>query len=57
MSTCVALGLAGAIAMAFNSDHRGENVTFGILAGLVCGGLVLVGYALGRLSRRTASPA
>lgn len=24
-AVCVALGLAGSIAMAFNSDHRGEN--------------------------------
>jgi high-affinity Fe2+/Pb2+ permease len=56
-AVCVGLGLAGAIAMAFNSDHRGENVTFGILAGLVCAGLVWVGYALGRISRRTVSAA
>jgi hypothetical protein len=53
----VALGLAGAIVMAFNSDHRGENLTFGILAGLACAGLVWVGFALGRISRRTVRPA
>jgi uncharacterized membrane protein AbrB (regulator of aidB expression) len=54
---CVALGGAGAIAAAFNSDHRLDNVTFGIGAGVVCAGLVWVGYALGRVSRRSARPA
>ncbi len=48
----VALGIAGAIVMAFDSDHRGENITFGILAGLVCAGLVWIGFGLGRISRR-----
>jgi drug/metabolite transporter (DMT)-like permease len=53
----VALGIAGAIVMAFDSDNRGENITFGILAGLVCAGLVWLGYALGRISRRSVRPA
>jgi high-affinity Fe2+/Pb2+ permease len=48
---CVALGVAGAIVMAFDSDSRSENITFGIVAGLVCAGLVWIGYALGRISR------
>jgi hypothetical protein len=43
--------------MAFDSDQRWENVTFGIVAGLVCAALVWLGYALGRISRRTARPA
>jgi peptidoglycan/LPS O-acetylase OafA/YrhL len=50
---CVALGAAGAVVMAFDPDHRLENVTFGIGAGLVCAGLVWLGYGLGRISRRT----
>jgi hypothetical protein len=54
---CVTLGVAGAIVMAFDSDQRWENVTFGIVAGLVCAALVWLGYALGRISRRTARPA
>jgi hypothetical protein len=55
---CVVLGIAGAVAMAVDSsDDRVGNVVFGIGAGLVCAGLVWLGYALGRISRRTASPA
>ena len=53
---CVALGIAGAVAMAFDSDERWENVSFGIGAGVVCAALVWLGYALGRISRR-ARPA
>jgi hypothetical protein len=50
----IALGVAGAVAMAIDSaDDRFENVTFGIGAGIVCAGLVWVGFALGRLSRRS----
>ncbi len=54
---CVALGVAGAIVMAFDSEDRVANVTFALFAGLVCGALVWLGYALGRISRRTARPA
>jgi drug/metabolite transporter (DMT)-like permease len=53
----IALGIAGAIVMAFDRDNRGENVKFGIVAGLVCAGLVWIGYALGRISRRSVRPA
>jgi membrane-bound metal-dependent hydrolase YbcI (DUF457 family) len=53
----VALGIVGAMLMAFNSDNRGANITFGILAGLVCAGLVWIGFALGRISRRSVRPA
>jgi len=54
---CITLGVVGAVAMAFNSDQRGENVTFGIVAGLASAGLVWLGYGLGRISRRTVRPA
>jgi len=40
-----------------NSESRGENITFGIGAGLVCAGLVWIGYALGRISRRSVRSA
>jgi hypothetical protein len=53
----VTLGIAGAIVMAFNSDNRGENITFGVLAGLICAGLVWIGYAFGRISRRSVGTA
>lgn len=54
---CLALGVAGAVAMAIDSaDDRLENVTFGIGAGIICSGLVWLGYALGRISRRSARP-
>jgi hypothetical protein len=53
----VALGLAGAVAMALDADHRIENISFGIGAGFVCGGLVWLDYALGRISRRSVRPA
>jgi uncharacterized membrane protein len=56
-ATCVALGAVGAVVMAFDPDHRLENVTFGIGAGLVCAGLVWLGYGLGRISRRTVRTA
>ena len=51
---CVALGAAGAIAMAFNADDRTNNIVFGLLAGIVCAALVWVGYGLGRVGRRAA---
>jgi len=55
---CVALGIAGAVAMAIDSaDDRLGNVVFGIGAGVVCAGLVWLGYTLGRISRHTASAA
>ncbi len=55
---CVVLGIAGAVAMAIDTaDDRFENVSFGIVAGLVCAGLVWAGYALGRISRRGVRPA
>ena len=55
---CVVLGIAGAVAMAIDSsEDRLGNVVFGIGAGVVCAGLVWLGYTLGRISRRTASPA
>jgi peptidoglycan/LPS O-acetylase OafA/YrhL len=54
---CVALGVAGAIAAAFNPDHRFDNVSFGLGAGLACAGLVWLGYGLGRVSRRATRPA
>jgi hypothetical protein len=54
----IALGVAGAVAMAIDSaDDRFENVTFGIGAGIVSAGLVWVGFALGRLSRRSVAAA
>jgi peptidoglycan/LPS O-acetylase OafA/YrhL len=56
-AVCVALGVAGAALMAFNPDQRFDNVTFGLGAGIVCAGLVWLGYALGRISRRTVRPA
>jgi hypothetical protein len=54
---CVALGLAGATAMGLDPDQRWENVSFGVVAGIVCAALVWLGYALGRISRRTVRPA
>jgi peptidoglycan/LPS O-acetylase OafA/YrhL len=54
---CVAVGVAGAAVMAFNPDQRIDNVTFGVGAGIVCAGLVWLGYGLGRISRRTVRPA
>jgi drug/metabolite transporter (DMT)-like permease len=56
-AVCVALGAAGALVMAFNADHRGENVTFGLAAGVACAALVWGGYALGRISRASISHA
>ncbi|HEY2938503.1 MAG TPA: hypothetical protein VGJ27_01690 [Gaiellaceae bacterium] len=54
----VVLGIAGAVAMTLDSaDDRVGNVTFGIGAGLVCAGLVWIGYFLGRISRSTARSA
>jgi peptidoglycan/LPS O-acetylase OafA/YrhL len=54
---CLVLGMAGAVAMAIDSaDDRFENVTFGIGAGIACAALVWLGYALGRISRRSARP-
>ena len=49
---CVALGLAGAVVSAFNSDGRAENVSFSLVAGLICAALVWAGYGVGRLTRR-----
>ena len=54
---CVALGAAGAIVMAVNPDHRGENVTFGLAAGIVCAALVWAGFGLARVGRATVSHA
>jgi hypothetical protein len=55
---CLALGIAGAVAMAIDSaEDRFENVSFGIGAGIVCAGLVWLGYVFGRISRRSARPA
>src|SRR6266511_2609048 len=52
------LCIAGAVAMAIDSaDDRLGNVVFGIGAGVVCAGLVWLGYTLGRISRHTASTA
>ena len=54
-AVCVALGIAGAIAMGIQGpDYRLENVSFGIGAGIVCAGLVWLGYAFGRISQRTS---
>ena len=54
---CVALGVTGATLSAFNPDGRSDNITFSLIAGVVCGGLVLLGFAAGRLTRRTAARA
>ena len=54
---CVVLGVAGAVAMAFDADHRVENVIFGIGAGVVCAGLVWAGFGLARIGRRSVSHA
>jgi hypothetical protein len=53
--TCVALGVAGAIAMAFNPDDRANNITFGLVAGVFCAGLVWIGDGLGRVGRRATT--
>lgn len=54
---CAALGAAGAIVMAFNPDHRAENVTFGLAAGLACAALVWAGFGLARIGRASVSHA
>lgn len=54
---CVALGVAGAVAMGLDADQRGENVTFAIVAGIACAALVWAGYGLARLGRRSISHA
>jgi drug/metabolite transporter (DMT)-like permease len=54
---CLALGVAGAVVMAFNPDQRGENVTFGLIAGIACAALVWAGFALARIGRATVSQA
>jgi hypothetical protein len=55
---CVTLGVLGAAAMAIDSaDGRVENISFGVGAGIVSAGLVWVGYALGRISRRSVQAA
>ncbi len=51
---CITLGLAGVTASAFNPDGRTDNITFSLIASIVCGGLVWAGYAAGRLTRRAA---
>jgi drug/metabolite transporter (DMT)-like permease len=56
-AVCIALGAAGAIVMAFNPDHRGENVTFGLAAGIACAALVWAGFALARIGRGSVSHA
>ena len=49
---CVGLGVAGATVSTFNADGRTANITFSLVAGVVCGGLVWAGYVVGRLTRR-----
>ena len=56
-AACVALGTAGAVVMAFNPDQRGENVSFGLVAGIACAALVWAGFALGRIGRGSVSHA
>lgn len=51
---CVVLGLAGAIAIYLDAEttDRGSSTAFGIVAGLVCAGLVWLGFGAARFSRR-----
>jgi hypothetical protein len=56
-AVCLSVGTAGAIVMAFNADHRGENVTFGLGAGIACAALVWGGFALARIGRPRVSQA
>ena len=56
-AVCVALGIAGSVAMAFDADHRGENVTFGLAAGIACAALVWAGFAAARVGRSSVSNA
>jgi hypothetical protein len=51
---CLALGLVGAIASAFEADGRADNITFSFIASVACAALVWGGYAVGRVSRRSA---
>jgi mannitol-specific phosphotransferase system IIBC component len=54
---CVALGTAGAVVMAFNPDNRGQNMTFGLIAGISCAALVWGGFAAARIGRGSLSQA
>jgi hypothetical protein len=51
---CVGLGVVGAIVSAFNSDGRTDNISFSLVAGLVCGALAWGGYGVGRVTRWSA---
>jgi hypothetical protein len=51
---CLGLGVLGAAVLAFNPDERTGNITFSLIAPVVCSGLVWGGYAVGRLTRRSA---
>ncbi|MGH3103846.1 MAG: hypothetical protein ACRDN6_07110 [Gaiellaceae bacterium] len=50
------LGVAGAITAAFNPDHRLENVSFSLAAGVGAAALAYFGWVAGRLAshRRSA---
>ncbi len=54
---CIAFGLAGALVSAFNPDGRVENISFSLVAGMICAALVWAGYGVGRLTRRGAATA
>ncbi len=55
----VALGIAWAAYMGITAEaqYRGENVAFALFAGVAGAALVWVGYALGRISRRSGRTA